>query len=94
MSVRDLLGLGVPEEWVQFGLCAQTDPGAFFPEKGESTGLAKRVCAGCPVRSECLEYALVRRERFGVWGGLSERERRPLVLAARRAGAESDRRVA
>ena len=51
---------------------------AFFPEKGGSTRDAKRVCSGCTVRAECLEYALANDERFGIWGGLSERERRRL----------------
>jgi WhiB family transcriptional regulator, redox-sensing transcriptional regulator len=62
--------------WQERALCAQTDPEAFFPEKGGSTREAKRVCLSCEVRSECLEYALANDERFGIWGGLSERERR------------------
>ena len=64
--------------WRERGLCAQTDPEAFFPDKGGSTREAKRICAGCEVRAECLEWALTNDERFGIWGGLSERERRPL----------------
>jgi WhiB family transcriptional regulator, redox-sensing transcriptional regulator len=64
--------------WQVDALCAQTDPEAFFPEKGGSTRDAKRVCSACTVRSECLEYALGNDERFGIWGGLSERERRRL----------------
>ncbi len=64
--------------WQERALCAQTDPEAFFPEKGGSTRDAKRVCLSCDVRSECLEYALAHDERFGIWGGLSERERRRL----------------
>lgn len=64
--------------WQADALCAQTDPEAFFPEKGGSTRDAKKVCAACTVRSECLEYALSNDERFGIWGGLSERERRRL----------------
>jgi WhiB family redox-sensing transcriptional regulator len=71
------------ESWRLDGLCAETDPEAFFPEKGGSTRDAKRVCAGCPVRSECLEYALGNDERFGIWGGLSERERRRVRLQRR-----------
>ncbi|HJQ00113.1 MAG TPA: WhiB family transcriptional regulator [Jatrophihabitans sp.] len=67
------------EPWMEFGLCRQTDPEVFFPEKGGSTRDAKRVCAGCEVRSECLLYALEHKERFGIWGGLSERERRRLL---------------
>ena len=62
--------------WQERALCAQTDPEAFFPEKGGSTREAKRVCRSCEVRAECLEYALENDERFGIWGGLSERERR------------------
>ncbi|WP_282959284.1 WhiB family transcriptional regulator [Cellulomonas fimi] len=64
--------------WQERALCAQTDPEAFFPEKGGSTREAKKVCTGCEVRVECLEYALEHDERFGIWGGLSERERRKL----------------
>ncbi|ATQ28453.1 WhiB family regulatory protein [Rhodococcus ruber Chol-4] len=69
---------GVDEQWQERALCAQTDPEAFFPEKGGSTREAKRICLGCEVRDECLEYALANDERFGIWGGLSERERRRL----------------
>jgi len=68
--------------WQERALCAQTDPEAFFPEKGGSTREAKRVCLACEVRAECLEYALTHDERFGIWGGLSERERRRLRRAA------------
>lgn len=64
--------------WQSDALCAQTDPEAFFPEKGGSTRDAKKVCGACNVRAECLEYALSNDERFGIWGGLSERERRRL----------------
>ena len=64
--------------WQERALCAQTDPEAFFPEKGGSTREAKKVCVSCEVRAECLEYALENDERFGIWGGLSERERRKL----------------
>jgi len=68
--------------WQERALCAQTDPEAFFPEKGGSTREAKRVCVSCDVRAECLEYALLHDERFGIWGGLSERERRKLKRRA------------
>lgn len=86
----DALGLAEGWEWARDGLCAQTDPEVFFPEKGQSSAAAKRICVACPVRSACLDAALARRERFGVWGGLSERERRRLQhaegLPARPAG--------
>jgi WhiB family redox-sensing transcriptional regulator len=68
--------------WQERALCAQTDPEAFFPEKGGSTREAKKVCLSCDVRVECLEYALQSDERFGIWGGLSERERRRLKKRA------------
>lgn len=68
----------VEEQWQERALCAQTDPEAFFPEKGGSTREAKRICQGCEVKPECLEFALHNDERFGIWGGLSERERRRL----------------
>jgi WhiB family redox-sensing transcriptional regulator len=67
-----------PLAWQADSLCAQTDPEAFFPEKGGSTRDAKKICQSCEVRAQCLEYALANDERFGIWGGLSERERRKL----------------
>ncbi|WP_156756712.1 WhiB family transcriptional regulator [Actinokineospora pegani] len=77
-ALAGLLDESEEQEWQERALCAQTDPEAFFPEKGGSTREAKRICLGCEVRSECLEYALAHDERFGIWGGLSERERRKL----------------
>lgn len=85
LDLRGLLDDGSAEEvpdWQERALCAQTDPEAFFPEKGGSTREAKRICSGCEVRAECLEYALAQDERFGIWGGLSERERCRLRRAA------------
>jgi WhiB family redox-sensing transcriptional regulator len=84
-AVRELFLLdGDAEEmgWQERALCAQTDPEAFFPEKGGSTREAKKVCLTCDVRDDCLEYALMNDERFGIWGGLSERERRKLKKRA------------
>jgi WhiB family redox-sensing transcriptional regulator len=81
--LREPFGEPVEEpDWQERALCAQTDPEAFFPEKGGSTREAKRICSGCEVRAECLDYALAHDERFGIWGGLSERERRRLRRAA------------
>ena len=80
-SLVDMLDEGLLA-WQERALCAQTDPEAFFPEKGGSTREAKRVCAACEVRAECLQYALANDERFGIWGGLSERERRKLKRRA------------
>ena len=81
-DAADLPGAGVAPDatlaWQSDSLCAQTDPEAFFPEKGGSTRDAKKICTSCEVRAQCLEYALANDERFGIWGGLSERERRKL----------------
>ena len=71
-----------PLAWQGEAVCAETDPELFFPEKGGSTREAKRICAGCDVKTQCLEYALANDERFGIWGGLSERERRKLKKRA------------
>lgn len=68
--------------WEVNALCSQTDPEQFYPEKGGSTREAKAVCLRCDVRMECLEWALSNQERFGIWGGLSERERRKLAKTA------------
>jgi len=74
-------------DWRQDALCAQIDTDMFFPGKGESTADAKRACMTCPVRTQCLEDALANNERYGVWGGKSERERRRLEQDARKAAA-------
>jgi WhiB family redox-sensing transcriptional regulator len=62
--------------WQEEANCLGVDPDLFFPERGASTREAKAVCRSCEVRGECLEYALAHGEKFGIWGGLSERERR------------------
>lgn len=76
-----VLGLGADdteEQWHERALCPQTDPDAFYPEKGGSTEAAKAICRRCPVKKECLDFALDNDERFGIWGGFSERERREI----------------
>jgi WhiB family redox-sensing transcriptional regulator len=79
--------------WLARAACRGMDPELFFPDRGESTEPAKAVCAACPVRAECLDYALTNGERFGVWGGASERERRALRRDRARA-ARADRGAA
>jgi hypothetical protein len=64
--------------WHADALCAQVDTELWFPGKGGDVRPAKRVCAACPVRVECLDYALTTQQRFGIWGGVSERDRRKL----------------
>ena len=77
--------------WQTRANCMGVDPDLFFPERGQSTREAKEVCRGCVVREDCLEYALANGEKFGIWGGMSERERRRLrrarALARREASA-------
>ena len=63
-------------DWKDSSNCLGVDPDLFFPERGASTREAKEVCRGCIVREDCLEYALLNGEKFGIWGGMSERERR------------------
>jgi WhiB family transcriptional regulator, redox-sensing transcriptional regulator len=75
--------------WQDRANCLGVDPDLFFPERGASTREAKEVCRGCVVRAECLEFALQNGERFGIWGGLSERERRRI----RRQRAQAARSV-
>jgi WhiB family redox-sensing transcriptional regulator len=67
--------------WQSRANCMGVDPDLFFPERGASTREAKEVCRGCVVREDCLEYALANGEKFGIWGGLSERERRRIRRA-------------
>jgi WhiB family redox-sensing transcriptional regulator len=67
--------------WRQQAACHGTDLNLFYPERGQSAGPARQVCARCPVRQPCLEYALSNRITSGIWGGLTERERRPLQSA-------------
>lgn len=71
-----------PLAWHDRALCAEVDPEIFFPNKGASTREAKKVCHACPVRAECLEYALANGESFGIWGGVTERARRHLERPA------------
>jgi WhiB family transcriptional regulator, redox-sensing transcriptional regulator len=75
-ELRDVMN-GRPS-WHTLAACRGIDPDLFFPDRGDPTQHAKAVCGGCAVRPECLEFSLVNSERFGIWGGLSERERRAL----------------
>ena len=82
--------LGIRPRWHHDAACADADPNLFFTERGESTKPAKQLCELCPVRSPCLEVGLF--QRFGIWGGKSERERRRLrrVLGIRLVDASGD----
>lgn len=67
--------------WMAQGLCAEKPPSLFFPSDGVGVDVARKICAECPVKLTCLEYALDNRIDHGVWGGTSERERRRLIKA-------------
>ena len=71
--------------WRQRASCQGIDPGIFYPASDEDAEEAKAICATCPVRQPCLEHALASREREGVWGGLTERERRRIVRQRRKS---------
>ena len=89
--VDDGGGQADESSWWDYANWLGVDPDLFFPERGASTKEAKEVCRGCVVREDCLEYALSHGEKFGIWGGMSERERRRLRrqrALARRAAAE------
>ena len=75
----------IPDEyaWMLQGLCRGADTREFFPSNGLGVEAAQQICGGCPVRSECLEYALMHRIEQGVWGGASERERRRILRRRR-----------
>jgi WhiB family redox-sensing transcriptional regulator len=71
-------------EWMADGSCRDYPATTFFPQDGVGVIKAQKICAGCPVQSQCLEYALDNHIDHGVWGGRSERERRRLQRARRR----------
>lgn len=75
------------DRWQDRALCKETDPEVFFPEKGGSTREGKKICSGCEVRTDCLEDSLINQDRFGILGGLSERERRKLIKQRREDAA-------
>lgn len=70
--------------WRIRAACKGVDPDIFYPVSDEEAEEAKAICAECPVRQACLEYALANRERDGVWGGATERERRRLIRQRRK----------
>jgi len=72
-------------EWMLEGNCRVESPARFFPNDGVGVEVARRICAHCPVREDCLEYALGERIDHGVWGGASERERRRILKSRRLA---------
>ena len=84
-DTRDhLWGVSMSSEWMADGKCREYPAGTFFPRDGVGVIIAQRICATCPVASECLEYALESHVDHGIWGGCSERERRRILRERRR----------
>lgn len=85
MSTRQLMREA--SAWRQHARCRGLDPALFYPSEEEDAESAKAICAVCPVREPCLDYALTAREKDGVWGGLTARERRRLIRRRRESAA-------
>jgi WhiB family redox-sensing transcriptional regulator len=87
--------------WQDRAVCKGANPDLFFPERGSSTKVAKAMCKGspidghdpCPVRRDCLLFAIHTGEKFGIWGGMSERERRRLRIRAAAEGLTIDQMI-
>ena len=84
--------LTLPGRWAEQALCAQADPDAWYPDKGGSSAIARRICGACPVRPQCLDYALSGADTWhgiatGIWGGTTPRERAAMRRARKAAAA-------
>jgi WhiB family redox-sensing transcriptional regulator len=73
------------QQWRQYARCLGVDPELFYPTSDEAAEDAKAICRVCPVREPCLEHAITAREKQGVWGGLTERERRRMIRQRRKS---------
>ena len=71
-------------QWRQYARCLGADPDLFYPPSDDAAEAAKAICAVCPVREPCLEYAVTAREKEGVWGGRTEKEERALIRHCRK----------
>lgn len=90
--MRVTISLGIHGAWRDSAVCAQIGGDYWFPEKGGLAREAKRICRDCPVRADCLAYALAANEPYGIWGGLTRPER--LRLAGRRRPLPAHREAA
>ena len=87
-----------PKSWQGVAACRGLSSELFYPQDDEAVESAKAVCGRCPVHDPCLEHALAVREKEGIWGGTTERERRSIIRRRRRAAAkqralEAERRL-
>jgi WhiB family redox-sensing transcriptional regulator len=80
--------VAVDTTWMARGKCKDVPPDTFFPSDGVGVEVARRICADCPVKAPCLEYAMENHIDHGVWGGTSERERRRIARRRRLAAAQ------
>jgi WhiB family redox-sensing transcriptional regulator len=80
----DPIEICAQEPWMRQAVCLEIDPDLFYPDRGDSWGsrAAKRICTACPVREDCLQFAVAHHEHFGVWGGLTPTERQRMVRGA------------
>lgn len=78
-----------PDGWKAVAACRGLDPALLYPDDDDPAAVAraKTVCGACPVQAQCLEHALAAREKLGVWGGLTARERQRLIRRRRREAA-------
>lgn len=95
-KLADLLNVALPPAWVLDGVCAQTDPDAWYWERNDPTSAerqihARRICrTSCPVQRDCLLWALAHEEPYGIWGGTSAVQRRRMMRAYRRGQSVHD----
>lgn len=87
MRTRKVQNGSVDTTWMARGKCKDVPPDVFFPSDGVGVEIARRICADCPVKAPCLEYAMEQHIDHGVWGGTSERERRRIARRRRLAAA-------
>jgi len=80
-----------PLAWADHGSCTNADPDLFFPQPGVDTSYARSICRGCPVRIQCLDYALQSGQKHGIWGGMTESQRRRLRRRSHPSNPSSDR---
>lgn len=85
-SVHEWADVLQPEDWEFEGSCCGTDPELFFPPTGSHAALAKQICSECPVRLKCLEQSLKNNDQYGIFGGMTAKERHELKNRRNNAG--------
>lgn len=93
MSNPEVDDFNADSNWRMLGACRGLDPEVFYPDEDADAEAAKEVCRQCIVRVKCLEFALETREKHGVWGGATERERRAMLSRKARAARRLARKA-